>query len=335
MITIKELARELSVSISTVSKALNDNPEISDTTVKRIKELAVLRNYKPNKAAVSLKSNKTMTIGVIIPDILNHFFAKVLHGIEEASSKFGYNIITCISNESHEKEADILQLLADGTVDGFILAAAEETQVKNIENHFIKVLNDKIPIVMFDRILEGVNCDKVIIDDFAATYDATKALLNEGRKNIILINHINQLSVGKLRVEGYKKAIEDAIDYTGKPNVIVIDKDEDLEHAINTIFKTHKTIDGIVSIDNISGVTAINVAKNKGFNIPEDISIIGFSSDDVLRFSSPKLSTVAQHGEAIGSASVELLINRLESKNTSKKVVKTVDFSIKLRETTK
>ena len=119
MITIKELARELNVSISTVSKALNDNPEISDVTIKRIKELATLRNYKPNKAAVSLKSNKTMTIGVIIPDILNHFFAKVLHGIEEASSKLGYNIMTCISNESYEKEADILQLLADGTVDGF------------------------------------------------------------------------------------------------------------------------------------------------------------------------------------------------------------------------
>jgi LacI family transcriptional regulator len=335
MITIKELARELNVSISTVSKALNNNPEISNTTIKRIKELAVLRNYKPNKAAVSLKSSKTMTIGVIIPDILNHFFAKVLYGIEEASSKLGYNIITCISNESHEKEADILQLLADGSVDGFILAAAEETQVKNNGSHFEKVLNDRIPIVMFDRILEGIDCDKVIIDDFAATYDATKLLLNEGRKNIILINHIDQLSVGKLRVEGYKRAIEDDVNYTKKPNVAIIDKDHDLEQSINTIFETNKTIDGIVSIDNISGVTAINVAKNRAFNIPKDISIIGFSSDDVLGFSSPKLSTVAQHGEDIGRASVELLIDRLENKNTSKKVIKTVDFSIKLRETTK
>lgn len=335
MITIKELARELNVSISTVSKALNDNPEISDTTIKRIKELAALRNYKPNKAAVSLKSNKTMTIGVIIPDILNHFFAKVLHGVEEEASKLGYNIITCISNESYEKEADILQLLADGTVDGFILAVAEETQVKNRQDHFKKVLDSRIPIVMFDRILEGISCDKVIIDDFAAAYEATKTLINEGRKHIILLNHIDQLSVGKLRVEGYKKAIEDHPDYIKEPSIVVIDKEEDLESSITKVFENNSSIDSIISIDNISGVTAINVAKNKGYSIPKDISIIGFSSDDVLGFSSPKLSTIAQHGEAIGQASVALLIDRIEAKNTSKKIIKTVPFSIKLRETTK
>ena len=335
MVTIKELARELNVSISTVSKALNDNPEISDITIARIKELAVLRNYKPNKAAVSLKRNKTMTIGVIIPDILNHFFAKVLHGIEEASSKLGYNIITCISNESYEKEADILQLLADGTVDGFILAVAEETQVKNISNHFKKVLDDKIPIVMFDRIIEDINCDKVIIDDFEATYDATKTLLNEGRKNIVLINQIGQLSVGKHRVEGYKKAIGDYSNYYKSPNVVVIDKNADLEQSIISVFEGNTDLDGIVSIDNISGVTAINIAKNRGLAISKDISIIGFSSDDVLEFSSPKLSTVAQHGETIGSTAVKLLIDRLENKNTLKKVIKTVPFLIKLRETTK
>ncbi|MCC1485441.1 LacI family DNA-binding transcriptional regulator [Winogradskyella immobilis] len=335
MVTIKELARELNVSISTVSKALNDNPEISDITIARIKELAVLRNYKPNKAAVSLKRNKTMTIGVIIPDILNHFFAKVLHGIEEASSKLGYNIITCISNESYEKEVDILQLLADGTVDGFILAVAEETQVKNISNHFKKVLDDKIPIVMFDRIIEDINCDKVIIDDFEATYDATKTLLNEGRKNIVLINQIGQLSVGKHRVEGYKKAIEDYSSYSKSPNVVVIDKNADLEQSIISIFEENTDLDGIISIDNISGVTAINVAKNRDLAISKDISIIGFSSDDILAFSSPKLSTVAQHGETIGSTAVKLLIDRLENKTTLKKVIKTVPFLIKLRETTK
>ena len=217
----------------------------------------------------------------------------------------------------------------------FILAVAEETQVKNIGDHFKKVLESKIPIVMFDRTLEDINCDKVIIDDFEAAYNATKTLIEEGRKNIVLINHINQLSVGKLRVEGYKKAIEDSIDYDRNPEIAIVDKYDDLETSINYIFENNTTIDGIVSIDNVSGVTAINVAKNRGLAIAKDISIIGFSSDDVLEFSSPKLSTVAQRGELIGSTAIELLIDRIENKTTAKKLIKTVPFSIRLRETTK
>ena len=136
MVTLKQLAKELNVSISTVSKALNNSAEIGEETIRRVKELAELYNYKPNKVALSLKQNKTKTIGVIIPDILEHFLAKVLFGIEREANLHGYNIITCISNDSLEKEKESLQLLANGSVDGFILSVAEETQLKNEINHF-------------------------------------------------------------------------------------------------------------------------------------------------------------------------------------------------------
>jgi len=222
MVTLKQLAKELNVSVSTVSKAINNSEEISKNTIIRVKELATFYNYKPNKVALSLKSNKTNTIGVIIPDILNHFFAKVLFGIEKDAAKKGYNIITCMSNESMKKEIGSLQLLANGSVDGFILSVAEETQLKSEIEHFNNTMKQGLPIVMFDRVANDVRCDKVIIDDFDATNKATKLLMDQGRKAIAFISNINDLNVGKLREAGYKKALINNLDYKEKPLVYSI-----------------------------------------------------------------------------------------------------------------
>ena len=334
MITLKELAEKLNVSISTVSKALNGSSEIGEATIARVKEAAKLHNYKPNRVALSLKNSKTKTIGVIIPDILNHFFAKVLYGIEKESAKQGYSIITCLSNEFYKKEAHSLELLANGSVDGFIMSISEETQINQVTNHFKEILNQKIPILMFDRVAETIDCDKVIIDDFQAAYKATTHLINEGRKNIILINNIDELSPGKLRAKGCFKAIEDAKHKDSCLTEIKIAKIKDLEPEIEALFNQNKAIDGIVAIDNISGVIALNIANKRGVNIPKDLSIIGFSDDNVLPFTNPKLSTVTQHSDAIGEASVQLLVKRLESKEPLQTVTKTIDFSLNLRETT-
>ena len=335
MITLKELAEKLNVSISTVSKALNDSSEISDKTIERVKALAKMYNYKPNKVAVSLKNSKTKTIGVIIPNILNHFFAKVLYGIERESAKLGYSIITCISNESYEKELNSMLLLANGSVDGFIMAISEETQIENKTDHFKNIMSQKIPILMFDRVSDSIDCDKVIIDDFKAAYNATNHLIKEGRKKIVLINNIDELSVGKLRAKGCLKAIEDAKDYKNKAIEVKIAKIGDLEAGVKSVFNDYKDVDGIISIDNISGVIALNEAIKKGLSIPNDISIIGFSDDNVLHFTNPKLSTVTQHSDNIGETSVQLLIKRLEAKEPLETITKTIDFSLNLRGTTK
>lgn len=335
MITLKELAKKLNVSISTVSKALNDSCEISEETIKRVKEVAAIYNYSPNKVALSLKNSKTKTIGVIIPNILNHFFAKVLYGIEKEASKRGYSLITCISNELYDKEVNSLNLLANGSVDGFIMSIAEETQIQQKSDHFKSILDRKLPIVMFDRTSEKVDCDKVIIDDFQATYKVTKHLIDEGRQQIVLINNIEELSVGKLRTKGYLQAIEDENNYKNAPLVVNISKADNLEIAVDSIFETYKNVDGIIAIDNVSGVIALNKAKKRGYAIPENLSIIGFSDENILQFTTPKLSTVSQHSQDIGAASVRLLVKRLESKDKIEPTTKIIDVSLHLRETTK
>ena len=311
MVTLKQLAKELNVSISTVSKALNNSEEIGEETIKRVKELAQLYNYKPNKVALSLKQNKTKTIGVIIPDILNHFLAKVLFGIEREAAAHGYNIITCISNESLEKEKEALLLLANGSVDGFILCVAQETQIKNEIEHFKNTISKGLPIVMFDRVAHDVFCDKVIVDDFDATYNATKSLTNEARKRIAFISGIDEISVGKLRERGYSKAILE----NGNQETLLLklSKQDDAQTKIKTFFDNNK-IDGVIAADSASGVIAINTAINIGLKVPEDISVIGFSSNYISNHSIPKLTSIRQHAKDIGANAAQLLIKRLQNK---------------------
>ncbi|WP_223551846.1 LacI family DNA-binding transcriptional regulator [Aestuariivivens sp. NBU2969] len=313
MVTLKQLAKELNVSISTVSKALNNSEEIGEETVRRVKELAELYNYSPNKVALSLKQNRTKTIGVIIPDILNYFLAKVLFGIEREATQRGYNIMTCISNESLEKEKKALEVLANGSVDGFILCVAEETQIKNEINHFKKTINQGLPIVMFDRVAYDVFCDKVIADDFDATYNATKNLISENRKKIAFFSGIDDLSVGKLRQHGYKKAILEQ--GTQEVLELKLKKEDDYQHKIMSFFKENQNVDGVLAADSASGVIAINVALYLGLQVPKDISVIGFSSQSVSQHSIPKLTTIRQHAKQIGANAADLLIKRLEKKH--------------------
>lgn len=312
MVTLKQLAKELNVSISTVSKALNNSEEIGEDTIKRVKELAELYNYTPNKVALSLKQNKTKTIGVIIPDILNHFLAKVLFGIEREAALHGYHIITCISNESLDKEKESLQLLANGSVDGFILSMAQETQVKSEVAHFKKTISQGLPIVMFDRVAHDVLCDKVIVDDFEAVYHATNILLGEGRKNIAFISSIDDLSVGKLRERGYNKAILEHSDQL--PLVLRTPIIDESPLRIKSFFKNN-VIDGVISADNASGIIAINTAISLGLRVPEDVSVIGFSSKYISNHSIPRLTSIRQHAKDIGINAAQLLIKRLQTAN--------------------
>jgi LacI family transcriptional regulator len=311
MVTLKQLAKELNVSISTVSKALNNSEEIGEETVKRVKELAALYNYRPNKVALSLKQNRTKTIGVIIPDILNRFLAKVLIGIEQEATANGYNIITCMSNELLDKEISSLQLLANGSVDGFILAISEETQIVNETNHFVKTINQGLPIVMFDRVANDVLCDKVIVDDFEATYNGTKSLIDESRKHIAFFSSIDDLSVGKLREKGYLKAISE--EETVKPYLLKIDKLDDVQQKIYEFLKENKNIDGIISADSSSGVIAINAASKLGIDVPKNLSVIGYSSKAMSNHCIPKLTTIRQHAKDIGACAAQLLIKRLQN----------------------
>ena len=310
--TLKQIAKELNVSVSTVSKALNDRPEISEQTKIKIKEYAKLKNYKPNIIGLNLKNRKTKTIGVIIPDILNSFFAKVFSGIEKVADEKGYNVIMCISNESLEKEAHTLEMLSNGTIDGFILSVSEEAQKQNNYDHFKEIINDGTPIVMFDRIAEGIDCDKVVVDDFDSALDSTQRLIDLGCKNIALLSSIDNLSVGKLRFEGYLKALEKNNIPVNNSLIIRTDSEEDLKEKMSSVF-ANKKIDGIFALEENDSVAALRMGLKKGYKIPEELCIIGFA-DGILasRRLSPSLTTVSQHGIEVGEEAAKLLISRLE-----------------------
>jgi LacI family transcriptional regulator len=334
--TLKQIAKELNVSVSTVSKALNDSPEISEQTKIKIKEYAKLKNYKPNVIGLNLKNRKTKTIGVIIPNILNSFFAKVFSGIEKVADEKGYNVIMCISNESLEKEAHTLEMLSNGTIDGFILSISEEAQKLHEYNHFKEIINDGTPIVMFDRIADEVVCDKVVVDDFDSALNSTQYLIDSGCKNIALLSSVDNLSVGKLRADGYLKALEKNNILVNENIILRTDSEEDLKEKIEALFDNN-TIDGVFALDENDSVAALKMSLKKGYKIPEDLSIIGFA-DGILasRRLSPSLTTVSQHGVDIGVVAAKLLINRLESKEENLPyetiVIKTI---LKERETTR
>jgi LacI family transcriptional regulator len=329
--TLKQIAKELNVSVSTVSKALNDSPEISEQTKVKIKEYAKLKNYKPNVIGLNLKNRKTKTIGVIIPNILNSFFAKVFSGIEKVADKKGYNVITCISNESLEKEIHTLEMLSNGTIDGFILSVSEEAQKLQDYSHFSAIINDGTPIVMFDRIADEVECDKVVVDDFDSALNSTQHLINLGCKNIALISSVDNLSVGKLRADGYLKALKDNNIPVNEKIILRTDSEDDMKSKIDAIFDNK--IDAIFALDENDSVAALRVSLKKGFRVPEDISIIGFA-DGILasRRLSPSLTTVSQHGIEIGEVAAKQLIKRLEESEEETSDYETIVIKTKLKE---
>ena len=312
-VTLKQIATELGVSVSTVSKALSDSPEISETTKIKIKEFAALKNYKPNSIAKNLKNQRTNTIGLIIPNILNPFFAKVFNGIEQVAVARGYNIITGSSNESRAKEEQVMDMLNSGTIDGFIISPSEETQSTKNYAHLKNILNSGTPIVMFDRVMEEIKCDKVVVDDLDSAYDATNYLISIKCKKIALLSSIDNLSVGKLRYKGYLKAMSEskiAVD----DSIILIENDlEVFEEKLKKLF-VDKKIDGIFAIDEDTATIAMKMAIKSGYKIPEDVNIIGFADGIWSRRLTPSLSTVSQHAPEIGAKAAELLIDRLENK---------------------
>lgn len=329
--TLKQIAKELGVSVSTVSKALNDSPEISEQTKVKIKEYAKLKNYKPNVIGLNLKNRKTKTIGVIIPNILNSFFAKVFSGIEKVADKKGYNVITCISNESLEKEIHTLEMLSNGTIDGFILSVSEEAQKLQDYNHFSEIINDGTPIVMFDRIADEVDCDKVVVDDFDSALNSTQHLINLGCKNIALISSVDNLSVGKLRADGYLKALKDNNIPVNEKIILRTDSEDDMKAKIDSIFDNK--VDAIFALDENDSVAALRVSLKKGYRVPEDISIIGFA-DGILasRRLSPSLTTVSQHGIEIGEVAAKRLIKRLEESEEETSDYETIVIKTVLKE---
>ena len=333
-ITIKTIARELGVSTSTVSKALKDSHEIGKETKDKIQSFANHYNYKPNSLALQLRNQKTKVIGVILPKIVHHFFSTVIMGIESYANEKGYHIMVCFSNEDYQKEVETLRVLSNGSVDGLIVSIANETLENKDFSHFIDLVEEDIPLVLFDRVVDDILCDKIVVDDVGAGYKATKYLVDIGCKKIGMITTPDHVSVGALRRLGYEKALIESYVKTDKNLIIKIDEKQDIKKQIEQLFE--QNIDGVFAVNEIYAANTMRIAKEKGLNIPNDISIIGFTDGLISEYSSPSITTIAQHGFTMGRQAVELLIERIENETevfNPKKIV--ISSDLKLRESTK
>ncbi|WP_432271467.1 LacI family DNA-binding transcriptional regulator [Autumnicola tepida] len=313
-ITLKELAKLLNVSVSTVSKALNDSSEISPKTIERVKELAALHNYRPNPVAVNLKSSKSGTIGVVIPNISNNFFAKVLSGIEAKAQQEGLQVITYISNESLEREKQITDMLTSGFVDGVLIAISEATHRARNYDHIFGILEYEIPVVLYDRINIDVPVDKVGIDDEKSFAEATNLLISKGIKKIGLASGIHHLGVGKLRIKGYESALAEGMESM----IAASSRKQVLIDGIHDIL-VNKKVEAVLCTDFESAMRVYRMAYENNIRIPEDLKMIGFLPKNVARFLTPSISYIEQFPEEVGKNAMQMLIDRLNGKLLSDK----------------
>lgn len=325
-LTLKQIARELDVSVSTVSKALRDSIEISEDTRQKIKAFAKLYNYKPNNIALSLKNRKTRTIGLVLPEIVHDFFATVIGGIEQVANRRGYNVIICLSNNSFDREVMNMEMLANGSTDGFILSVAKETQQKEDYHHLQEAINQGMPVVLVDRVVDDIICDKVIIDDTEGAKMAVQHLIDTRCCKIAILSTVDYVSVGKLRTQGYLEALEENGMPIDKEMILKIEDIDNSDAEISQFLKDRE-VDGIFAVNEQFSTSAIKALKNQGKSVPDDVSVISFSDGELSKRFIPSLTTVNQHGAQMGAKAAELLINRLEKQIDDEKyyteVVKT------------
>lgn len=323
-LTLKKIAKEFNVSISTVSKALNDSKEISTETKERIKAFARHYHYKPNNIALSLKNQQSRTLGVIIPEVVHYFFATVIDGIEAVASAQGYKVMVALSNESKERESILIEALSNNFIDGFLISLSKKTMESGEFSHIQNVIDEGVPVVLFDRVSDQINCDKVIVNDRRGAYDAVRHLIQRNRQNIVLITTPDYVSVGKLRTEGYLEALQDAGLSTKNKLIIRVvetpDSQTDLRYLkteLEHILQTQK-VDAIFAVNEIYGAEAMAVLKSYNLRIPEDVAVICFTDGLISKYVSPSLSTVNQHGQEIGKTAAQILIDRLENSKGQK-----------------
>jgi LacI family transcriptional regulator len=328
--TLKDLAKILNLAVSTVSKAINNSPEISELTKIKVQNTALLYNYTPNKSAQNLKSKRTKTIGVIVPELLSHFFAMAIHGIETEANSKGYKIIICLSNEFREKESESIKTLINGSIDGLIISLSRETQITGDYGHFDVALKYNFPIVLFDRTFERMICDKISINDQLAAKEATEHLLKTGCQNIIFLSTISGTSVGEKRKMGYM----DGIKNTGMQSCILnIENYNSFEKLLLQQLQNIK-VDGIVAADELSAISTIKYTLKNSYKIPEDISVIGFTNGVLAENYVPSLTAVDQQAKEQGTIAASTLIKRLERKIPIEPVHHTLKTTIIQRQST-
>lgn len=313
-VTIKDIARELGISPSTVSRALKDHPDISSETKKAVNALADKLNYQPNIVALSLRQKKTNTIGVVIPELVHFFFSTVISGIEDVAYEAGYSVIITQSNESFDREVTDLKALFNSRVDGMLLSISRET---TNYDHIESILSKGVPIVFYDRMYNNPNSSKVIVDDYVGAKEAVGHLIEQGCKRIAHLQAAPNLLISEDRLRGYKDALREA-NLPYQENFVLQCPSgtlEEAEKATRKLLALTPPPDAIFANNDMLAMGAMKAIKEKGLNIPGDVALMGFSNWFFSQLMDPPLSSVDQPGYEMGQEAARLLIRHIEMKD--------------------
>lgn len=321
--TIHDIAQKLDITASTVSRALQDNPRISDSTKKSVLKMAEKLNYQPNNIAAALRKGKSNIIGVIIPMADRTFFASVIRGVEDILNEAGYNIIISQSNDSTEKEKANITALLESQVDGILASYAKETT--NFD-HYKEISKRGVPLILFDRLhenLEPLQAGAVVIDDYLGAYKATEHLIEQGCKRLAHFSGHQHVSIYKERRRGYEEAL--------KRHNLPIDESMIFESNLRVddgrqlgekLIAMDPMPDGVFSASDFSAAGCMEVFKKHNIKIPQDIAVVGFSNEPFTSFI--ELTSVDQHSEEMGRFAAKLFLDQLEKEGSNHKQSKTV-----------
>lgn len=319
--TLKQIALQLGISITTVSKALKNYTDVSEKTKKAVIDLATELNYTPNSFAVNLRTKESKTIGLIIPTVVHHFFSNVIEGILEEAEKRNYMVIILQSNENYELEKKQVALLLNKRVDGILISLSNGT---GEFDHLKTILANKTPLVLFDKIAKIVNCSKVTINDRKAAYDAVTYLIKKGYKKIAHFrgSYLPQNAID--RFLGYKKALEDNNIVYDSSLVYLCENNLDFEDGYENakkIIAEHPDIDAIFAVTDLVAIGIIKYFNEIGIPIPKQIAVFGFSNWFMSSIISPKLTTIDQPGFEIGKKSATILFDEIQLKKNNEPIV--------------
>lgn len=311
-LTMKDIARELGISVATVSRALKNSPRISAERRAAIQQYAREHNFTPNMIAESLRHSRVQplkVIGVIIPEFAHYYFSSILSGIEEEASARGYRIMVAQSNEQYEREVKICQSFYENKVCGIIVSQAKDTHQYD---HFQRLIDSGVPLVFYDRICTGVNASRVVVDDYMGAFNAVTHLIETGCTRIAFYGSAMTLEISKNRYNGYKDAL---LKHGIQPNQELIrfcDNRTDAEAITPEILSTDNPPNGFFAVNDDTAIGILYTAKRMGFRVPEDISICGFTNGQRAVACDPMLTTVEQRGIKVGEEAVDILISQVE-----------------------
>ena len=314
-INIKELAFELKLSVSTVSKALHNSYEISEETKSRVQETAARLNYIPNPYASSLRGRKSRNIGVVIPEVSDSFFSLAINGIESVAKKMGYHVLICITHEKFENEKTILKDFQGGRVDGVLLSVSRETSQYD---HIRALISNGIPLVFFDRACEEVQTAKITTDDFESGYKATEHLIQQGCNKIAFLGISKSLSISNRRLEGYRKALED-YGLKSNPKHVVLCTNDAAQNflLIKNLLQQADGPNGIVASVEKLTTSIYEACAALKMKIPCDVKVVCFSNLETASILNPSLTTITQPAFEMGESAAALLFKALEKKRSS------------------